>query len=99
MEKESERELSVERLLYQSSLYSHCANFDFMMKRFFVNIAEQLNPVVKASALEALEKLFEHVQLSGSVAEGAMFARNLNPNLPRNTSRVNLILCSLLQKY
>ena len=90
MDKESERELSVERLLYQSSSYSHCVKLDFKMKGFFVNIAEHLNPVVKASALEALEKLFEHVQLSGSVAEGAMFARNLNPNL---------ILCSLLQKY
>ena len=83
MDKESERELSVERLLYQSSSYSHCVKLDFKMKGFFVNIAEHLNPVVKASALEALEKLFEHVQLSGSVAEGAMFARNLNPNLPK----------------
>ena len=82
MDEESERELSIERLLHQSSLYSHCVKFDFMMKCFFVNIAEQLNPVAKANALETLEKYFEQFQLSGSLVEGAVFARNLNPNLP-----------------
>ena len=82
MDEESEKELSTERLLHHNSLYSHCVKFKYdFLKRFFVNIAEQLNPAVKTSAVEAIENFYVKYQMSGSIMEGAAFARNLNPNL------------------
>ena len=84
MDEEPEKELSIERLLHDNSLYGHCLKFKHdSMKCFFVNIAEQLHPKVKISAVEAIEDLSKTFQMSGSIMEGAAYARNLNPSLPK----------------
>ena len=58
MDEESEKELSIERLLHQGSFDSYCAKIkDDVMKCLFVNIGEQLKPVVNARALECLKVL------------------------------------------
>ena len=83
MDKESERESSIETLLNQERIYSYCQKVEYdFMKRLFVDLVEQLNPVLKESALEDFGELSQMFQLSGSVVEGCAFARNLNPNLP-----------------
>ena len=81
MDKETERELSIERQVKQKSFYFTFCKFKWnFWQTLSDSIVEQLNPTVKESGIKFARELVRSYKFSGSFMEGAAFARNLNPN-------------------
>ena len=81
MEKETERELSIERQVNYADFHKFKWNY---WQTLMEGIAEQLNPTVKENGKKFARELVKSFQLSGSFMEGAAFVRNLNPNFQKD---------------